>query len=84
VIAPDGRVGSRLVESRVTFKRLTDAEIDAYLASGEWQGKAGGYGVQGRAAAFVTDLSGSYTCVVGLPVYETLCLLQGLGWRPKP
>jgi septum formation protein len=83
VIAPDGRVGSRLVESRVTFKRLTDAEIDAYLASGEWRGKAGGYGVQGRAAAFVTDLSGSYTCVVGLPVYETLCLLQGLGWRAR-
>ena len=83
VIAPDGRAGSRLVESRVAFKRLTDAEIEAYLASGEWKGKAGGYGVQGRAAAFVTDLSGSYTGVVGLPVYETLCLLQGLGWRHR-
>jgi len=81
VVAPDGRSASRLVETQVTFKRLTEAEIAAYLASGEWRGKAGGYGAQGLAAAFITGLSGSYTGVVGLPVYETLCLLEGLGWR---
>ena len=81
VVAPDGRASSRLVETQVTFKRLTDAEIAAYLASGEWRGKAGGYGAQGLAAAFITHLAGSYTGVVGLPVYETLCLLEGLGWR---
>ena len=82
VAAPDGRMASRLVETRVHFKRLTDAETGAYLDSGEWRGKAGGYGVQGRAGAFVMDLQGSYSSVVGLPLYETLALLQGLGWRP--
>ena len=81
VVAPAGRMASRLVETRVRFKRLTDQEVDAYLESGEWRGKAGGYGVQGRAGAFVTELQGSYTAVVGLPLYETLGLLQGLGWR---
>ena len=81
VVAPDGRKGSRLVETRVRFKRLTAREIDAYIDSGEWRGKAGGYGVQGRAGAFVIELQGSYTAVVGLPLYETLALLQGLGWR---
>jgi septum formation protein len=82
VVAPDGRTAARLVETRVRFKRLTAQEIDAYIESGEWRGKAGGYGVQGRAGAFVTDLQGSYSAVVGLPLYETLALLQGLGWRP--
>ena len=82
VVAPDGRTGSRLVETRVRFKRLTDQEVGAYLESGEWRGKAGGYGVQGRAGAFVIELQGSYTAVVGLPLYETVALLQGLGWRP--
>ncbi|MBS0298001.1 MAG: septum formation protein Maf [Proteobacteria bacterium] len=81
VLAPDGRASSRLVETQVSFKRLTEAEIAGYLAGGEWRGKAGGYGAQGAAAAFITELSGSYTGVVGLPVYETLCLLEGLGWR---
>ena len=81
VVAPAGRMASRLVETRVRFKRLTDQEVGAYLESGEWRGKAGGYGVQGRAGAFVTELQGSYTAVVGLPLYETLGLLQGLGWR---
>jgi septum formation protein len=75
-----GRAGARLSETRVRFKRLTEAEIAAYLASGEWDGKAGGYGVQGRAGAFAIDLSGSYTGVVGLPLYETLALLTGLGF----
>ncbi|HYG27346.1 MAG TPA: Maf family nucleotide pyrophosphatase [Caulobacteraceae bacterium] len=81
VAAPDGRLSTRLVETKVKFKRLTEQELDAYAASGEWRGKAGGYGVQGGAGAFVSWLQGSYTSVVGLPLYETVCLLEGLGWR---
>jgi septum formation protein len=81
LIAPDGRQASRLVETRVGFKRLSDAERDAYVASGQWKGKAGGYGVQGLAGGFITDLRGSYPSVVGLPLYETLNLLSGLGYR---
>jgi septum formation protein len=80
VLAPGGRAGARLSETRVQIKRLTAREIAAYLASGEWEGKAGGYGVQGRAGAFVTALNGSYTGVVGLPLYETRALLVGLGY----
>jgi septum formation protein len=80
VAAPVGRTAARLSETRVKFKRLTAGEIAGYLASGEWQGKAGAYGVQGRAGAFVTALSGSYTGVVGLPLYETRALLVGLGF----
>lgn len=79
VAAPDGRTASRLVESRVHFKRLSQAEVDAYLACGEGVGKAGGYALQGRAAAMVISLQGSYSGVVGLPLYETLSLLTGLG-----
>jgi septum formation protein len=79
VIAPDGRRASRLSESRLHFKRLSPAEIDAYVAGGEWAGKAGGYGIQGAAGAFVMNLQGSYSGVVGLPLYETWCLLAGLG-----
>ncbi len=87
VVAPDGRVAARLSETRVHFKRLTDAELDAFVASGEWRGAAGGYRIQGRAGAFVIALEGSYTGVVGLPLYETTCLLAGLGrlpWPPVP
>ena len=80
VAGPHGRAAARLSETRVRFKRLTTAEIDGYLASGEWNGKAGGYGVQGRAGAFVIALNGSYTGVVGLPLYETRALLIGLGF----
>ncbi len=76
VASPDGRVRSRLVETVVRFKRLEAAEIDAYLESGEWQGKAGGYAIQGRAASFVAFLSGSYSNVVGLPLFETEQLLK--------
>ena len=76
-----GAVAVRLVETRVQFKRLTAGEIDDYVASGEWRGKAGGYGVQGRAGGFVIGLHGSYTGVVGLPLYETLNLLEGRGFR---
>ena len=81
VIAPDGRMAARLSESRLHFKRLTGAEIDRYLAGAEWSGKAGGYAIQGAAAAFVSALQGSYTGVVGLPLYEALNLLEGLGYR---
>jgi septum formation protein len=80
-IGPDGREASRLVETRVQFKHLSDAEQADYLAAGEWSGKAGGYGVQGVAGGFIIDLHGSYTSVVGLPLYETLNLLKGLGWK---
>jgi septum formation protein len=78
--APDGRTAQRLVESRVTFKRLSHSEIEAYIASGEWQGKAGGYAIQGRASAFVSHITGSYSAIVGLPLYETVALLEGLGY----
>lgn len=78
--APGGPLGARLSETRVKFKRLTEAELTDYLSSGEWSGKAGGYGVQGRAGAFVAALNGSYTGVVGLPLYETRALLVGLGY----
>lgn len=75
------RTRTRLVETRLTFKRLSAPEIAAYLASGDWAGKAGGYAIQGPAGAFVTQLVGSYSAVVGLPLYETTCLLEGAGWR---
>lgn len=81
VIAPGGRVSTRLVVTAVSFKRLEAAEIDAYLADGEWRGKAGGYAIQGRAGAFVRGITGSYFNVVGLPLYETLSLLQGSGFN---
>jgi septum formation protein len=78
--APDGRRGERLVTSQVGFARLTPAQLDAYLATGDWHGKAGGYAIQGRAAAFIRFLSGSYSNVVGLPLFETAQLLRGMGW----
>lgn len=79
-VTPEGRSVSRLVTTQVTFKRLDAAEIDRYVASGEWRGKAGGYAIQGRAGALVRAIGGSYTNVVGLPLYETMSLLQGLGF----
>ncbi len=79
VVTPDGRIHGRTVTTIVGFKRLTRAETDGYIATGEWRDKAGGYAIQGRAAAFVAFLSGSYSNVVGLPLYETERLLQGLG-----
>jgi septum formation protein len=78
--APDGRHAERLAESVVAFARLTERQVAAYLASGEWLGKAGGYAIQGRAAAFIRFLSGSYSNVVGLPLFETAGLLRGLGY----
>jgi septum formation protein len=79
LIAPDGRVGHRLVTTVVTFKRLSPGELAAYLASGEWEGKAGGYAIQGLAARYVRAVSGSYSNVVGLPLFETASLLGGFG-----
>ena len=83
VTAPGGRKAARLVGTIVTFQRLPEERIRAYLDSGEWLGKAGGYAVQGRAAAFVRALNGSYSNVVGLPLFETAQLLRGLGY-PVP
>jgi len=80
VVTPKGVERRRLVEARLRFKRLTSAEIDAYIATGEWRGKAGGYAIQGLAGAFVVTLVGSYTAVVGLPLYETFNLLVGEGF----
>lgn len=82
IVLPGGEHHQRLVTTLVTFKRLHPMEIAGYLASGEWADKAGGYAIQGRAAIFVRYLSGSYTNVVGLPLYETWHLLTGLGFRP--
>jgi septum formation protein len=80
LIDGDGRARHRLSTSIVAFKRLTAAEIDAYLAGGEWRGKAGGYAIQGAAEAYVRFLSGSHSGVVGLPLYETRALLQSAGY----
>ena len=80
VLAPDGHRAARLVTTTVAFKRLTGQELSAYLESGEWRGKAGGYAIQGMAAAFVPAVQGSYSNVVGLPLYETAALLGGLGY----
>ena len=82
VVDPDERLTLRRVDSHVAFKRLSEAEITAYLCSGEWRGKAGGYAIQGRAAALIRWVSGSYSNVVGLPLFETAQLLAGRGYRP--
>lgn len=80
LVTPGGAIRQRLVESRVRFKRLSSKELDSYLASGEWRGKAGGYAIQGIAGSFVVKLIGSYSNVVGLPLYETTALLNGEGY----
>jgi septum formation protein len=80
VRAPSGKVLTRTVASVVGFARLDERQIRAYLASQEWHGKAGGYAIQGLAAAFIDFLSGSYSGVVGLPLHETANLLRGLGY----
>jgi septum formation protein len=79
--APDQSTQSRLVESTVTFNRLVAAQIDRYVATGEGIGKAGGYAINGYAAGFIRFLSGSYSGVVGLPLFETAQLLRGQGWQ---
>jgi septum formation protein len=80
LIDTEGRARHRLSSSVVTFKPLSGDELDAYLASEEWRGKAGGYAIQGRAGALVRALSGSYSGVVGLPLYETRQLLRAAGY----
>ena len=81
LITPSGKVRQKLVDTRVRFKRLSREELESYLASGQWRGKAGGYAVQGLAGTFVVKMVGSYTNVVGLPLYETVSLLTGDGYR---
>ena len=80
LVTPDGRVLERVEDSVVGFARLTAAQIDAYIGSGEWQGKAGGYAIQGLAASHIRFLSGSYSNVVGLPLFEVAQLLRGAGY----
>ncbi|MBN9026441.1 Maf-like protein [Kaistia nematophila] len=80
LLTPKGSVRQRLVESKVRFKRLGRQEIDTYLGSGEWRDKAGGYAIQGLAGTFVVKLVGSYSSVVGLPLYETIAMLDGEGF----
>src|SRR6187200_3428807 len=80
LVTPKETFRHRLVETRVRFKRLSAEDIEAYLASGEWRGKAGGYAIQGLAGAFAVKIVGSYTNVVGLPLYETAALLAGEGF----
>ena len=81
-VARGDRRASRTVETRVSFKVLSPDEIAAYVAGGDWRGKAGGYGIQGPAGAFVRRIVGSHPAGMGLPLYETLALLRGVGWRP--
>lgn len=83
VLDSRGKAHNRLITTVVTFKRLETREIDAYVLGEEWRGKAGGYGIQGSAAAFVRWLSGSYTNVVGLDLYAASALLVGVGLRPE-
>ena len=80
LITPSGTVRQKIVETKVRFKRLSGLDIESYLASGEWRGKAGGYAVQSIAGCFVQKLVGSYTNVVGLPLFETLQMLSGEGF----
>ncbi|HAU29371.1 MAG TPA: septum formation inhibitor Maf [Rhodospirillaceae bacterium] len=84
VMAPDGRMKTRVVQTTVTFKNLSEAEIADYIASGEGNDKAGGYGIQGRAARYIRFISGSFSNVVGLPLFETTQLLKGLGFPGLP
>jgi septum formation protein len=80
LVTPKEAFRQRLVETRVRFKRLSDQDIEAYLASGEWRGKAGGYAAQGLAGTFIVKIVGSYTHIVGLPLYETVGLLASEGY----
>jgi septum formation protein len=80
LVMPDDRWHERVVETRIRFRRLSRSEMEAYLASGEWKGKAGGYAIQGIAGSFVVKLIGSFTNVVGLPLTEVVNLLQGEGF----
>lgn len=78
--APGGKIRQRLITTIVTMKRLSDKEVEEYIAGQEWQDKAGAYAIQGRAASFIPSISGSYSNVVGLSLYDTQAMLQGLGF----
>jgi len=80
IVSPEGKVYKRTVETHVTFKRLSLEDLDLYLASGEWRDKAGAYAIQGLAAKFIRAINGSYSNVVGLPLFETSQLLEGIGF----
>ena len=80
LICPEGRRLTRVVETSVQFKRLSQREMESYLASGEWQGKAGGYAIQGMAASYIKSIRGSYSNVVGLSLYDTIQMLDGAGF----
>jgi nucleoside triphosphate pyrophosphatase len=80
LVTPKEAFRQRMVETRVRFKRLSAEDIDAYVASGEWRGKAGGYAAQGLAGAFIVKIVGSYSSVVGLPLYESMAMLAGEGY----
>ncbi len=81
VVSPKGKIASRVVVTQVAFKRLSGAEIDAYLATGEWRGKAGAYGIQGHAGAFVPWINGSYTNIVGLCVHTAEKLITAAAFN---
>jgi len=81
VIAPGGRKSSRIVETRVKIRRLDEGEIESYIASGQWQGKSGCYGLQGRAGGYIEWINGSFSGVIGLPLAETVNMLKGLGFK---
>jgi septum formation protein len=83
IVAPGSKRAARVVVTSVAFKRLSDQEIADYIAAGEWQGKAGAYAIQGLAARFVRSINGSYTNIVGLPVFETVQMLSGLGYPTR-
>ncbi|OPZ77875.1 MAG: Maf-like protein YhdE [Alphaproteobacteria bacterium ADurb.Bin438] len=80
LINEEGKISQKIVTSKVKFKNLSLEEIDMYLKSKEWEGKAGGYAIQGLASLFVKDISGSYSAIVGLPLFETGALLKGNGF----
>ena len=80
LVVPGGSIRQKIIETRVRFKRLSNVEIESYLASGQWRGKAGGYAIQGLAGSFAVKIVGSYTNIVGLPLYETVNLLTGEGY----
>jgi septum formation protein len=81
LITPDGQLHQKISDTVVQFKILTQTEIDSYIASGEWNGKAGGYAIQGLAAAFIKSIRGSYSNVVGLSLYDTMQILTGAGFK---
>lgn len=83
-VAQGDRLISRVVDTRVSFKVLSPAEVTAYVATGDWRGKAGGYAIQGPAGAFVRRIVGSHPAVMGLPLHEAVNLLAGMGWRRDP